>query len=124
MYSIAILKDIFRPDIQGKRQVGWITDDNGAPIQYDTIGEARVAIAERDSAIHYTEHNEAGRPDYVIVEDLTVDYICGGRNGDMSNYDWADNSCTRHKGECCGECNECITMMIDQDREYIHNSAI
>ena len=117
MYKIAVLLDAYQPDIQGDEQPV-IREET-----YDTIDEARAIVdAEMDEPLYY-EHNIYGRTLYVI-DDVTADYITGGRNADGSNYDWDNNACRRDDGEACGECNECIRMMIDQDREYIKTSAV
>lgn len=123
-YHIAILKHVYQPDLQGDRQPQWRTDHHDDLISYDSPEEARAEIADAESEIYVTGNNESERPEYIIVDDVTADYIRDGRNMDLSNYDWDNCSCKRNNGECCGECNECITLMIDQDRDYIRARAI
>ena len=122
--AIAILPNYYGPDIQGNNAVNFLTtdDSNASMILYDTIDEAQDAIDELEDDTYYLSHGEAGRPEYVIVEDGVADYISDGRNGDMSNYRWDENDCKKNNGDCCGECPECIEMMIDQDRDYINNN--
>lgn len=126
-YHIAILRHVYQPDLQGDEQVTFATEpDSGHNdmITFDTPEEAHAEIAEWADDIYVTEHNESGRPTYAVVDDLTAEYVIGGRNGDMGNYDWDDNDCKRNDGECCGECDDCLSMMINQDRDYIIASAV
>lgn len=123
-YQIATLKHCYQPDLQGDEMPRIYSDHHGQPIEYDSVAESQAVINEWDADIYVTDHNESGRPTYVIVESGHGDYIHGGRNGDMSNYDWDDNSCKRNNGDCCGECNECFFMMIEQDRQYLLSSAV
>ena len=112
MCQIAKLGHYYQPDIQGSEQ------PRIAEELYDTIDEAKAVIAEREDGVYLLDHNESGRPTYVIVDDVTAYYITSGRHQDMSNYDW-------HNAECeCGECNTCMAMMIGQDREYLLTNAV
>ena len=110
--KIAILKHTYQPDLQGMETPRIYDAD------YDTLDEAAAQIAEWDNEIYVTEHNESGRPTYLVVDDLAADYVNGGRNQDMSNYDWSDADCE------CGECNDCCTMAILQDRDYLLGAAL
>ena len=105
-YAIATIPNYYMPDIQGNN------------------AEAQSAIDELEDETYCLSHGEAGRPEYVIVDDCVADYIDGGRNSDGSNYDWDDNDCDKNNGDCCGECQQCIEMMIDQDREYVKANAV
>jgi hypothetical protein len=116
-YAIAILPDYYEPDIQGNNRVRFIEDNNGDTEYYDTIHEAREAIEQLENDRYYLTHGEAARPDYYVVEDGIAAYIMEGRGGDMSNYDWDDADCD------CGDCNICIDMMMQQDREYVVDNA-
>ena len=82
---------------------------------YDVMSykEAMQKIEELDGEVYVLRHNEYSRPDYIIVDANSAGWVFGGRNGDMSNYDWDDAECD------CGECNVCIDMMNKQDTEYI-----
>jgi hypothetical protein len=112
MYQIAKLAHYYKPDIQGDEQPRVYTE------LYDTIDEAQAVIAEWDEDVYITDHNESGRPTYVIVEDAVADYIANGRHQDMSNYNWDNAECT------CGECTTCSAMMIGQDRDYLLTNAL
>lgn len=111
-YQIATLPHYYAPDIQGQEKPR--IDDE----MYDTIDEAKAAIAELEDGIYYLDHNESGRPTYVVVDDVTADYIASGRNEDMSNYDWENAKCG------CGECSTCFDMMIGQDRDCLLTAAV
>ena len=111
---IAILKNVYYPDIQGKSAVTFVHTENDQNINYfDSIEEAVEEKEKLESETYLLSNNEAGRPEYYIVNDNVGDYILSGRNYDMSNYNWNDANCD------CGECFKCFQMMIDQDRSYI-----
>ena len=110
--KIATLKHTYMPDLQGKRQPRIHGED------YETLDDAIAKITEWNNDIYVTDNNESGRPTYVVVEDVPADYVSGGRNEDMSNYDWDNAACD------CGECGVCCEMMIDQDRQYLLNWAL
>jgi hypothetical protein len=125
MYAIAILHNEYGRDTQVKMYAA----NENATTQYgydlyDTIEEAQEIIDDMEADDYVLSHNEAGRPDYYIVDDNDADYVATGRGGDESNYDWSDCSCTRNNGDCCGECDECIDIEIEQDREYIIDNAV
>lgn len=113
-YAIAILPNEYESGVPGG-QVRFLADETSCghvPIYYyDTIDEAKSAIEEEEDGIYVTNNNEAGAPEYIIVEESIADYINSGRDGDMGAYNWDDCD--------CGECNDCIQLMIDQDRDYI-----
>ncbi len=111
-YRIAKLGQYYQPEIQGRDKVV-ILDDG-----YDTIAEAKAAIAALEGETYYLANGEAGRPDYYIVDNNVADYLETGRNYDMSNYDWDNAECD------CGECNKCCAMMIEQDRQYVRNNKV
>lgn len=117
MFAIAILKNVYTPDIQGESQPRFYSDDHGEIIYFDTTAEAKAQIAEWQNDRIVLSHNEHSAPDYVIVNDVTADYIRDGRNQDMSNYDWDHADCH------CGNCQTCFAMMINQDRRYIRTHA-
>ncbi len=116
-FYIAILGNYYLPDIQGERSVRWASHEQGEAMPFDSIEEAKAWIEEAESDVYVTSHNEAGRPEYMVVDERVYDYISGGRNQDMSNYDWDGAECD------CGECETCIDMMIDQDRDYVRGEA-
>ncbi len=118
MYEIAILGHYYHPDLQGKETPRIHCDERNNPIEYDSLEDARAVIDEWNDDVYILSHNESGRPTYLIVANVDGDYIHDGRNGDLSNYDWDDASCT------CGECNTCFQMCIAQDREYLLGSAV
>lgn len=121
-YAIAILRNVFMPDIQGMRSVRFVSDEQYQTEYYDTFDEAKEKLEELDNDIYCTCNNEAGRPEYVIVDEDVADYIQSGRNSDGGNYDWDGCDCTRNNGDCCGECQTCLDHMIDDDIAYIQNN--
>lgn len=110
--KIAILKHAYHPDLQGDEMPRIYEEE------FDTLEDATERIEEWNNETYYLSHNESGRPTYVVVEDVDADYVEGGRNEDMSNYDWDGAACE------CGECNKCISMMIGQDRGYLLSNAL
>ena len=125
MYAIAIMTNSYGNDEQVKL---YAADQNNTGADgydtYDTIEDAEELISEWNDDTYVLAHNEAGRPSYYIVDDNIASYIASGRNSDGSNYDWSSCSCTRNNGECCGECDECLELMVYQDRQYIIDNAI
>lgn len=117
MYQIATLGDYYEPDLQGQRQPRFEEDNSGNPIEYDTIDEAKAVIKDWLETRTVLGHNQYGVT-YLVVESAHGDYILGGRNSDMSNYDWDNATCD------CGECDTCFNLMIDQDRQYLLDSAV
>jgi hypothetical protein len=115
-YRIARIREYYQ---------GTLGVNNGPSIddgEYDTIEAAQAAIDAEKQETYYLAHGEAGRPELIIVDDNTADYIESGRGGDMSNYDWPDDDTV----EChnCGECNSCIAMMEEQDCNYVRNNKV
>ena len=120
-YKIVALPDFFLPDIQGRnRPVVVRSDETGAERYFDTLDGAREAKGELESGRYDCRNGEAGRPEYHIVE---ADFVIGHEDG--GNYDWDDCDCTAGEdGEACGECNECLALMIEQDRDMVIAAAI
>lgn len=123
-YQIAILRHTYMPDLQGERSPRFFSDRNDNTVEFETVEEARAMIDEWNSEVVVLSNNESGRATYLIVEDVDGDYIRGGRNGDMSNYDWGDFEKFCSHDDACGECSGCINYMIDQDRQYLTNNAV
>lgn len=125
-YAIAILRNAYQPDMQGLGAVHFEMDDNQRNINLYSLDDAKARIEELDGDVYVTTNGEAGRPDYYIVDEVTADYIETGRNSDMSDYDWDNDPCTSHDndGNACGECKECIDMMINQDRQLVQSNAV
>lgn len=113
MYSIAILRNVYKPDLQCESQPSFYTDFHGDIVEFETAEDAKSKIREWKSDRVVLSHNEYSTPDYIVVSNLTAEYIQSGRNGDMSNYNWDEAGCE------CGECQDCFEMMIAQDRAYI-----
>ncbi|MEM4658358.1 MAG: hypothetical protein QXX77_08065 [Candidatus Methanosuratincola sp.] len=111
-YKIAVLRYAYQPDTGGLERVYFLDEE------FETVEEAKEFIAELDNEVYILQHNEYSRPDYLVVDDVTADWIMSGRNSDLSNYDWSDTECT------CGECSKCIVTIIDQDRAYVRKYAI
>lgn len=109
--KIAVLRHAYQPDMQGMERPGILGEEY-------TLDEAVAKIEEINSNVYVLEHGESGRPTYVVVEWVDANWVEGGRNQDMSNYDWDGAGCD------CGECAECTAMMIAQDRDYILAHAL
>lgn len=129
-FAIAILRNFYHHDIQGQRSVLFVQEEGQKHPEdyktYDTLRDALDAVDEMDYEVYYLSHNEADRPEYVIVDADVADYIISGRGGDMSNYDWDDCDCDNcdADGNACGQCNVCIDMMIDQDIDHVRDNAV
>ena len=116
-YSIVILLNVF--DTSEEREtIQWEMDDRARLVEYDTLADAITRRDELAEALYVTGSHEAGRPEYVILDDTDAEYLRSGRNGDMSNYDWADADCE------CGDCRECREMMQEQDRDWISEHEV
>lgn len=112
MYKIAILRHAYYPDLQGLETVRF------AEGEFETVDDAIATVREMDGDIYIMEHGESGRPTLIVVDDVDADYVASGRNQDGSNYDWTVAECE------CGECAECLDMMIHQDRAYLRSNAL
>lgn len=127
-YAIAILGEFYAPDIRGERTVRFVTDADkyDLPVLFDTAEDAKSRIDDLEEDVYYLAHNEAGRPEYVILSESIADHIRTGRGGDQSNYDWDAHQCDQmdSDGNACGECSACIDMMIDQDRGMVRANAV
>jgi hypothetical protein len=128
-YAIAVLRNMYLPDIAGDRAVEFIGDDPARPedyILYDTIEAAQCAVDVLDTERYVLAHGEAGRPDHIIVTGTTAEYISTGRWGDKTNYDWEGHECDHmdDDGNACGVCEDCIDMMINQDIDYVRSRAV
>jgi hypothetical protein len=111
-YKIAELGNYYSPDIQGRRRVR-ISEET-----YESVKEAESEINRKGSEIYRLTHNEAGRPDYYIIDENVAEYLETGRNYDLGNYYWDNADCD------CGECDTCCQMMINQDRQYVINNSV
>lgn len=116
-FLIAILRDAYQPDLQGLEAPKFYEVDDKI-IDFDSADEAFAKVGELDDAVYYTSHGESGRPKYLVVDDVSANYIISGRGGDMGNYNWDSADCD------CGECSTCFAMMIDQDRDFLKDNAL
>lgn len=124
-YAIAILRSVYQPDIQGAGSVRWVMDDDGQSIRiYDSVYDARAARDDLDSDVYVCQHGEAGRPEYIVLDQDVAEYVDSGRDGDGSNYDWDDVECCRNDGHACGECDTCLSAIRDQDRSYVRSMGL
>lgn len=124
-YMIAKLNNVYMPDLQCLGSVRFVQRDDGQDAEYfETLGDAKTKLAELNHETYVTVNGESDRPDYYIVDDNAGDWINSGRNGDLSNYDWDGCDCDKNDGDCCGECSDCISHIIEQDRQYIIKNAI
>lgn len=115
-YSIAIIRTSSSPRCLFSR-IDWMKDENGKSVEYADLDHARDAIKELDAAPYLQLDWEAGRPEYVILDQFSADYVRGNQEGDMSNYNWGNAECT------CGECGDCLKMMERQNIAYIFDHA-
>lgn len=52
----------------GYQPVSWLTDNNDATMLFENSVAAQAWINDAEEEIYYLSHNEAGRPDYYIIE--------------------------------------------------------
>jgi hypothetical protein len=119
-YQIVALPNFYEPDIQGNNRPYVVCEDDGQTERvFDSIDDARHAIDDLESDIYVTANGESGRPDYYVTEwGVETQYE------DQSWYDWENNDCDGGiDGSCCGECQQCIEMMIDRDRARVIGNA-
>jgi hypothetical protein len=125
-YAIAILPDMYQG--QPNRAKFYAANEhdvsNGIYDTYDTIDEARVVVDNIADYTYYLSSGEAGRPEYMIVDDEIASYITSGRNSDGGNYDWIGCDCDKQDGKPCGDCDDCLAYMSDEDRDYLRNHSI
>ncbi|NPU90210.1 MAG: hypothetical protein HPY87_10095 [Fervidobacterium sp.] len=112
-YRVAKIRYAYKDSVNTPSPIPIIFDEI-----YDTYEEAKDAVDELDNSLYILDNNEYSRPDYYIIPDNVAYYVESGRFGDMSNYDWDNAECE------CGECNICLAMMIEQDRDYIVANAV
>lgn len=124
-YSIAIIRNWYAGET--RNSIDWVRDDRADRIEYSTVAEALGRVEELDADVYVTDSNEAGRPEYIVVDAGTAEYIETGRGYDGSNYDWSgcqcDDAAGHPDGYCCGECDSCMAAMQDQDEEYIRDHS-
>ena len=119
LFSVAVLREMFSPDIQGLGAVDFVRSQDGRDdVEAYALEEARDMVGELDNEVYYTSSGESGRPAYVVVSYDDAMWISEGRNSDMGNYDWEGAACD------CGDCKICFEMMIAQDRSYIRRNKI
>jgi hypothetical protein len=109
------IRNMHQPDLMGEAR---------PRIAYEGAAEECQAwIAEQDEAGYICGNNEAGAPERVLAIHHggdVGDAVTLADGCDMSRYDWPDDmDC-----ECCGECQECITLMIEQDQDAARNMRI
>ena len=118
-FSVAVLREMYSPDIQGHGAVDFLRSQDGRDdVEAYALEEARDMVGELDNEVYYTSSGESGRPDYVVVSYDDAMWISEGRNSDMGNYDWEGSDCD------CGDCRNCTEMMIAQDRDYVLRNKI
>jgi len=121
-YKIAILRQAYSPDMQGIEHPTFLAEDDGQGDWTGDLDVAKARVEALDGDTYVTTNGESGRPEYIIVpEDTEI----GHESLDM--YNWDDNDCTANANNDstpCGECAQCIDMMIDQDRDMIRNAEI
>jgi hypothetical protein len=120
-YKIVAVPNFYEPDIAGNNRPYVVCEDDGQTERiFDSVDDAEASVDDLDSDIYVATNGEAGRPAYYIVEagyDISYD--------DQGNYNWDGNNCTDGDDDsCCGECDKCIEMMIDQDRDRVIANAI
>ena len=118
-FSIAVLREVYGPDIQGHGAVDFLRSQDGRDdVEAFALEEARDMVGELDDEVYVTSNGESGRPEYVVVSYDDACWISEGRNSDMGNYDWEGADCD------CGDCRNCTKMMINQDRDYVLRNKI
>lgn len=117
-YYVAVIKSYFGP----KEDLSFASDERGDRIEFGSAADAREWISEVDSESYVLSHNEASRPDYIVVDQNTVAWI---DSDDGGKFDW--DGCECHDGEygeACGMCDECCALMLSQGIKYVREHAI
>lgn len=124
VYYVAIIRSYYGP----KEKLEIAYDERGHYVYFESIEEAREWIHDIESKTYVLAHNEASRPEYVVVNQKTVDWI---DNDDDDKYDWDNyrcNSCENQdrKDECihCRGLSECFDFMSREDIKYVREHAI
>jgi hypothetical protein len=118
-YAIVKIANAYAPDIQG---IG-----RSRVVACGLTAEAATErIDELDNDVYVTSNGEAGRPEYILIEDYGVEegQTIGHEDGSM--YDWDRIDCNHEDddGDKCGECQSCIEGMITQDQELVRGMAV
>lgn len=116
-YIVVMVRNMYQPDLNA----------DGAPRVADiadSVEECMRRIDAEESGVYVLSHNEAGCPDYYIIEDYGLDIGDRYCYEDKSQYDWTDCQCSEGPEHACGECHDCYDMMIAQDIKLIKASAI
>jgi hypothetical protein len=122
-YCIVVVKNMYQPDLAGEGAPHIMTEPwSTEPVLFDTVDEARGKIKELDDDTYVTSNNEAGRPDYYIL-----DYHKAQTYFDDGNDKYSWDSCDCQNGdddEPCGECQNCFRYMRDMDEEWVKIHSI
>lgn len=123
-YVIAIIPEYYEDGTHNynnavKNAVKFLTDEKDGVIYFD-LEDAKDEIKKLYDGTYYLSHGEADRPRYRIISSDIYDKIIS-RHDEPNEYDWDkfDGSC-----EGCLECRDCISFIIEQDRELILKNAI
>lgn len=131
-YAIAVAPNYYQPEIQGRDRTRWIVEDESDYLQtpklFESVAGAREYIEEElGSGIYYLQHGEAGRPEYWVVDDVTVATVQAHWQ-DNGLYNWPDDcdewECADRDGSVCGECRQCLDFMAWQDGEILRRGAV
>jgi hypothetical protein len=83
-----------------------------------TLDEALAMVAERETGDYTLSHNEAGRPDDLIVPSELAEYIL--HSGDYEcSWDGFEGDC-----DGCGDCDRCWTWIEDASISELRNGAV
>ena len=118
VYYVAIIRSYFGP----KEVLSFASYWHGGRIEFGSAADARAWIGVAESERYELAHNEASRPDYIVVDQDTVAWI---DSDDCDKFDWDDCECHDGEGgEACGMCDECYELMLSQGIKYVREHAI
>lgn len=87
------------------------------------LDEARDKVSELEEKIYVCGHNEAGRPEYLIIKDGDAEAVF--ERAVNNQYDWDDCDCDAgESGGACGECQKCFEYTIDVDINSLREVAV
>jgi hypothetical protein len=87
------------------------------------LSEARHKVAELEEKIYVCGHNEAGRPEYLVVKDGDAEAVF--ERAVNNQYNWDSCDCKDgERGEACGQCQKCFEYTIDADIESLREVAV
>lgn len=129
-YVVVSIKNMYAGSILSSSPISFVLDRGeeiekvSVPAQATSyeLEDAKAKVEELEDETYICGHNEAGRPEYLVVSE--DDAECIFTMGSENNYKWEDCRCESGKdGTPCGECSQCFEFMIDADADRYREAA-